>query len=217
MRIKYKILILINDHTLRHSLFREFEDESDMFYAARFDDILAEIKWQELDAVVIDTSDADIDVIGVVQLLNTVCPSVGVVLLSEKENTVLDQLVEILPQTKLVISSAAATKKAKLVSPQIRAAIRQSKRVRSSVQTGFTGVHYAESYHRINEHLIVTMMGLNEIAAEFQLNRDELSVGRITKMEGFCTELDILLSKYKSEEDSDEDKAIDVFEETINA
>ena len=214
MRIKYKILILVNDHTLRHSLFREFENESDMFYAARFDDILAEIKWQELDAVIIDTIDTTIDAIGVVQILDTVCPAVGLVLLSEKENMVLDQLIEIMPQTKLVISTAAATKKAKLLSPQIRAAIRQSKRTRNAAITGFNGEHYADSFNRINEHLIVTMMGLNEVAAEFQLNRDEISVGKIARIENFCADLDTLLSKYRSEEETDE-KAIDVFKETV--
>lgn len=195
MRIKYNILILVNDHTLRHGLFREFEDESNLYYAAQFSDILAEIKWQELDAVVIDTNDVEIDTIGVMQLINTTCPSVGVILLSEKNNMVLDQVKTLLPQTKLVLGKIPARK----IAPHVRAAIRQSKRMRSSQIGGIGGAQYAEDFTRINEHLIISMMGVNEIAAAFQLDRNDLSASKIHRMDSFCQDLDELVSKYKVE------------------
>jgi hypothetical protein len=202
MKIKNKLLILVNESLLRHSLYREFEDDSELYYATRFEDIIAEIRWRELDAVVIDANDESVDTIGVVQILNTFCPTVGLVVMREKNNMILDQLKELLPQMKLVITSGAPTKMAKLLSPQIRAAIRQSKRMRiTGVEvTGVT--HFADNFNRINEHLIITMMGINEIAAEFQLNRDNITPEKLAKMETFATDLDELLSKFRSEDDS---------------
>src|SRR4051812_44216106 len=92
-----KILMLVNDSKVRLRLFKEIEELAEIKYAIQFTDIIAEIKWGELDTVVIDADDEYNDTAGIVQILNTACPTVGLVLFARARNEVLDQLVDILP------------------------------------------------------------------------------------------------------------------------
>ena len=188
MKEKHKILVLINQQRLRHTLLREIEAEADLFHADRFVDIIAEIKWQELDAIIIDMNDPDIDGIGIIQTINSTCPSASVLLLSEETDNTLDQIQGLLVNASLVTGKING----RLLADRVRYEIKRTQRERTRPENAgeIITMQIDEAFGKAIEKLIVALMGVNHQAAEFQINRDSLTWDAIQKIECFAGELE---------------------------
>lgn len=197
------ILVLLNKTRLRLGLLREFEKEAELIYAARFHDIVAEIKWQELDAIVIDMEDDEIDAIGIIQTINSTCPSVTVIMLCAKRDHMINQILNWLPNAATVLGKTNSAQ----LADKIRREIKKTRRRRIQPESAgdcIPPVQLEEAYENSIEKLIVALMGINHQAADFQINRSRLSWEYISRIDMFCEDLNQVTKKHaKLEEESE--------------
>lgn len=194
MKEKNEILVLTNKTRLRLGLLRELETEAELIHATRFQDIIAEIKWHELDAIVIDMDDEEIDGIGVIQTVNSTCPSVSVLLLCEKNSSTLDQILGILANGSIVFGKVNG----KELAIQIRQAIRRARQMRNQLAktNGAIPMQIDEANENAVEKLVLALMRVNRQAADFQINRDKMSWDYISRIEMFSNDLDQVTEKH---------------------
>ena len=80
------ILLLLNNRAVRLQLKNELEPDALVYAAVKLDEVVAEIKWNEIGAILLDMTDDTIDSYGMLGIINSTYPSVPVVLLVNSEN-----------------------------------------------------------------------------------------------------------------------------------
>lgn len=193
-----KILVLINNPDIRLGLWREFEGEAELIHADRFSDIIAEIKWSELDCVVIDTDGEEIDSFGIIQMINTVCPSVPVLLLSITGDESIREIADFLMNGTMVSGTRSSQKIAQFVRQILNMPDGRGEPDTDSQKIEATSLQTA--YGKGIEKLTGSLMELHEYAGDFQLGKQTPTWESLSQMESLSEELRQLTKKFRNQE-----------------